>query len=132
MLSFTHWTEEAKKKGTKDSSPPTITSSPLRGQNQDQSGYNGKNSVADYTISDEKKIKEAAMVSTAGADRSTPGNMKSVGKSPNTMQRAADARRIALDKMAQKHKEEQEKTREQAQKQREQDAAARDKTKPNN
>jgi hypothetical protein len=54
MLSFTHWTEEAKKKKSKQPMPTTPTSAPLRGQNQDQSGYNGKNSVADYTISDEK------------------------------------------------------------------------------
>ena len=30
----------------------TVVSSPLRGQNQDQSGYGVKNNVADYTISD--------------------------------------------------------------------------------
>ena len=54
MKSFTQWIEESRKKKTRESSPPTATSSPLRGQNQDQSGYNGKNNVADYTISDEK------------------------------------------------------------------------------
>jgi hypothetical protein len=136
MKNLTQWIEEAKKKGTKDSSPPTVTSSPLRGANQDQSGFNGKNSVADYTISDEKiktrNVKEAAMVSTAGAERSTPTNMKSTGKSPNAMQKAADARRMALDKIAQKQKDEQQKSREQVQKQREQDAAVRDKMKTNN
>ena len=56
MKNFTKWIEEAKK--TKESLPPTATSSPLRGQNQDQSGYNGKNDVADYTISDETKPKK--------------------------------------------------------------------------
>ena len=61
MANFKRWLEEAKKKGTKESLPPTATSSPIRGANQDQSGYNGKNNVADYTISDEKqfvKVKE--------------------------------------------------------------------------
>lgn len=57
MISFALWLEEAKKK-TKESLPPTITSSPLRGPNQDQSGYNGKNDVVDYTISDETKPKK--------------------------------------------------------------------------
>ena len=49
-MNFKAWLEEKKK--TKESLPPTVTSSPLRGQNQDQSGYNGKNDVGDYTISD--------------------------------------------------------------------------------
>ena len=35
----------------------TITGAPLRGANQDQSGFNDKNNAADYTISDEKKRK---------------------------------------------------------------------------
>lgn len=63
MKSFTKWLEEGKKK-TKESLPPTVTSSPLRGQNQDQSGYNGKNDVADYTISDETKPKKINELST--------------------------------------------------------------------
>jgi hypothetical protein len=53
MGKFTQWIEE-KKKSSKLPIPTTPTSAPLRGQNQDQSGYNGKNNVADYTISDEK------------------------------------------------------------------------------
>jgi hypothetical protein len=57
MKNFRNWLEESKKR-TKESLPPTATSSPLRGQNQDQSGYNGKNDVADYTISDETKPKK--------------------------------------------------------------------------
>ena len=172
MKSFAQWIEEAKKK-TKDSSPPTATSSPLRGANQDQSGFNGKNNVADYTISDEKinelspelvgkvnkaravggkpsktvaasqtlslavrkawlkakagQVKEAAMVSTAGIKRSTPVNMKTAGKSPNAMQKSADARRMQLDKIAQQQKDQQQKSREEMQKKREQDAATRDK-----
>jgi hypothetical protein len=52
MKSFTQWIAEAKKKRLP--MPTTPTSAPLRGQNQDQSGYNGKNNVTDYTISDEK------------------------------------------------------------------------------
>jgi hypothetical protein len=58
MAKFRNWLEEAKKKGTKESLPPTATSSPTRGANQDQSGFNGKNDVADYTISDETKPKK--------------------------------------------------------------------------
>jgi hypothetical protein len=58
MAKFRNWLEEAKKKGTKESLPPTATSSPTRGANQDQSGFNGKNDVADYTISDETKLKK--------------------------------------------------------------------------
>lgn len=169
MKNFTQWIEEAKKKGTKDSSPPTATSSPVRGQNQDQSGYNGKNSVADYTISDEKinelspelvgkvnkaravggkpsktvaasmtlsnavrkawlkakagHMKEAAMVSTAGTERSTPTNMKMTGSSPESMQRAADTRRMQQDKLAQQQKDKQEKDKEADIKKRQQTAS---------
>lgn len=54
MKNFRNWLEEAKKKSSRQPTPTTPTSAPLRGQNQDQSGYNGKNNVADYTISDEK------------------------------------------------------------------------------
>ena len=53
MKNFSNWLEE-KKKSSRQPMPTTPTSAPLRGQNQDQSGYNGKNNVADYTISDEK------------------------------------------------------------------------------
>lgn len=41
----------------KSSAPTTATSAPIRGANQDQSGFNTKNSTADYTISDSKKMK---------------------------------------------------------------------------
>ena len=41
-----------------DESKPTIVSAPIRGANQDQSGFGTKNSTADYTISDEKKKEE--------------------------------------------------------------------------
>jgi hypothetical protein len=40
-----------------DEAKPTIVSAPIRGANQDQSGFNTKNSTADYTISDSKKMK---------------------------------------------------------------------------
>jgi hypothetical protein len=52
MIKFKSWVKEAKTVPT----PPTVVSAPLRGQNQDQSGYNGKNDVTDYTISDDKKM----------------------------------------------------------------------------
>jgi len=42
----------------KSSAPTTATSAPTRGANQDQSGFNTKNSTADYTISDEKKLRK--------------------------------------------------------------------------
>ena len=41
-----------------DEAKPTIVSAPIRGANQDQSGFGTKNSTADYTISDEKKKEE--------------------------------------------------------------------------
>lgn len=40
-----------------DEAKPTIVSAPIRGANQDQSGVGTKNSTADYTISDSKKMK---------------------------------------------------------------------------
>lgn len=52
MLTFKQWILEAKKKGKKQPSPSTVVSAPLRGPNQDQSGFNPSNNVADYTISD--------------------------------------------------------------------------------
>ena len=41
-----------------DEAKPTIVSAPIRGANQDQSGFGTKGSTADYTISDEKKKEE--------------------------------------------------------------------------
>ena len=52
MLSFKQWILEAKKKRKKQPSPSTVVSAPLRGPNQDQSGFSPTNNVADYTISD--------------------------------------------------------------------------------
>lgn len=57
MLNFRGWIAESRKKKARRSEPqaPTPTSSPLRGANQDQSGFGVTRGVADYTISDEKK-----------------------------------------------------------------------------
>ena len=51
-MKFISWLEEKKK--TKESLPTTATSSPLRGANQDQTGFRPSGDTADYTISDEK------------------------------------------------------------------------------
>lgn len=40
-----------------DEQKPTMTSAPVRGANQDQSGFGVKKDTADYTISDSKKMK---------------------------------------------------------------------------
>ena len=40
-----------------DEAKPTIVSAPIRGANQDQSGFGVKSNTADYTISDSKKVK---------------------------------------------------------------------------
>lgn len=57
MLNFSMWLAESKKKkaGKLENTPPTSVSSPIRGANQDQSGFGVKHNTADYTISDEKK-----------------------------------------------------------------------------
>lgn len=56
MLNFSMWLAESKKKVRKlGNTPPTPISSPIRGANQDQSGFGVKHDTADYTISDEKK-----------------------------------------------------------------------------
>lgn len=116
MKSFIGWLNEAKKVPV----PTTVTSAPLRGQNQDQGGIGIKHDIADYTISDEtkpiKRIKEG-LIAGVGATRMTPVNMSSASttkkavnapSSAQSMQRQADARRKALDAVAQKQKEQQE------------------------
>lgn len=56
MFTFRDWLAEAKKiKKLKSNTPPTSVSSPIRGANQDQSGFGVKHNTADYTISDENK-----------------------------------------------------------------------------
>lgn len=57
MLKFRGWIAESRKKKDRKSenTPPTPTSSPIRGANQDQRGFGVTGDVADYTISDEKK-----------------------------------------------------------------------------
>lgn len=52
-----------------DEAKPTIVSAPIRGANQDQSGFGVKKNTADYTISDEKKVrKEEVELDEASAD----------------------------------------------------------------
>lgn len=46
-----------------DEAKPTIVSSPIRGANQDQSGFGTKGDTADYTISDSKKMKKEELSS---------------------------------------------------------------------
>ena len=129
MIKFSQFVVE-KKKETKDSIATTPTSSPLRGQNQDQSGYSPSNSTADYTISDSKKTKiKEGLVAGVGAVRQTPVTMKSAGsshmKGGSHLQHDADRRRVQLDTFAQKRRDEQERERERQQKEREKEAAAR-------
>lgn len=55
MITFTGWLEEKKKEKEKDKTLPsqtTIRSAPIRGANQDQTGFNASGDVADYTVSD--------------------------------------------------------------------------------
>lgn len=139
MRKFSDWMNEGKK-GTKDSLPPTVTSSPLRGANQDQTGFNTKNNVADYTISDSKKwVKEEAeqideLIAGVGAVRTTPGNMRGSAHtgtvnapiSGKALQASADRRRMQQDKNAQNQKDEQENVRKSAEAQREKDKVVRD------
>jgi len=56
MIKFRSWLIEAKRKKNKsEPQTPIVVSSPIRGPNQDQSGFGVTRAVADYTISDEKK-----------------------------------------------------------------------------
>jgi hypothetical protein len=59
--------DEAVKKSAP--SATTVTSSPIRGANQDQSGYGTKSSTADYTISDEKKLRKEEVELDEGRGR---------------------------------------------------------------
>jgi hypothetical protein len=127
-----------KKKLNEPKHQTTATSSPLRGQNQDQSGIGVKHDVADYTISDERKMKIKEIVNEVvagvGAVRSKPVNMgQSTGssKEPNApsnaakLQSAANQRVNQLDKAAQQQKDQQQKQADQQKKQREADALKR-------
>ena len=75
------------------------------------------------------------LVSGVGDVRTTPDNMKSTGhtgtsntpSNARAMQSSADKRRMQLDKLAQRQKDQQEKDREQQQKSREQAQSLRDK-----
>ena len=131
MIKFSQFIEE-KKKETRDSIATTVTSSPLRGQNQDQSGFSPSHSTADYTISDSKKTKiKEGFVAGVGSTRQTPVTMKSAGaahmKGGSHLQHDADRRRVQLDTFAQKRREEQEKERQRAQKEREKASIERQK-----
>jgi hypothetical protein len=75
MKNFSDWVNEAKK-GTNDSLSPTATSSPIRGANQDQSGANVKNDLADYTISDSETIDNWELNSEASRKKAVKGLMK--------------------------------------------------------
>ena len=111
MNSFKSWLEERKKSETVPAQT-TIVSSPLRGPNQDYSGVNVKNDSAAYTISD-------GVIAGVGAVRNTPITMstttkhksKNAPRSTGAMQRAADLRRIKLDRLAQRQTENQKKER---------------------
>ena len=52
-----------------DEAKPTIVSAPIRGANQDQSGFGVKKNTADYTISDEKKVRKEEMELEEGRGR---------------------------------------------------------------
>ena len=54
---------------------PTVVSAPIRGANQDQAGHGTKSAVADYTISDSKKVKvkeEVELEEGRGRPRKNP------------------------------------------------------------
>jgi hypothetical protein len=112
-MRFIQWLEE-KKKSSKESMPTTAVSSPIRGANQDQSGFGVKKNVSDYTISDEK-INE--LISGVGAQRNTPVNITSTPRSKSSnapasssaLQHSADQRRVALDKQGEQQKVDQKK-----------------------
>ena len=91
MKNFSSWLQEAKKKGGKQPMPTTPTSVPLRGQNQDQSGYNGKGNVADYTISDET-IAELSpeLVGKVNKARTVGGKPSKTDTATKTLQKAVN------------------------------------------
>ena len=58
-----------------DEAKPTVVSAPIRGANQDQAGHGTKSAVADYTISDSKKVKvkeEVELEEGRGRPRKNP------------------------------------------------------------
>lgn len=78
MKSFSDWVFEAKQE-KKVPFPTTITSSPIRGQNQDQSGENDKNNTASYTISD-SKVPDSWEDNTPGQRLKTVKNLMKVNE----------------------------------------------------
>lgn len=132
MLKFSQWLEEKKKKSSKESThQTTATSSPLRGQNQDQSGYSPTKNVADYTISDgyipgQSGIRGPQVQMSKGS-QTTDVSGKNTPHSAGHLQKAADRRRLQLDKLAQQQRTQQEKERERQQSSREKEGKTRDK-----
>ena len=130
MLTFKAWLSEAKKKQMKEPKhQTTATSSPLRGQNQDQSGYGPTKNVADYTISDgfipgTGSIRGPQVQMTKGS-QTTDVTDKNAPHSAGHLQKAADRRRLQLDKLAQQQRQQQERDRLRQQKERERDASVR-------
>jgi len=141
MRSFAQWLEEKKVKGEKESLPPTVTSAPLRKDNQDYNGTGVKHDTADYNISDSATFKTkrktvSEVFSGVGDVRTKPVNMgQSVGgsKAKNApanaqhMQNAANQRVAQLDNTAQKEKDTAEKERQKQQDQRQKEAQSRQK-----
>jgi hypothetical protein len=88
---------------------------------------------AGYYKNEEVEVSE--MIAGVSGERQTPGNMSKTSttgtsdapKSASSLQTASDKRRIQLDKLGQKQKEQQEKDRESQQKSRERAQAIRDK-----
>jgi hypothetical protein len=57
MINFCQWIHESKEKSKnnkrkREPEPPTVVSAPIRGPNQDQSGFSPNKNTSDYTISD--------------------------------------------------------------------------------
>ena len=103
MRKFSDWMNEGKK-GTKDSLPPTVTSAPIRGPNQDQSGVNDKNNVANYTISDSKKPVKEETDPGFQLDEISPelvgkvNKARTIDKKPSKTPEAAKTLRNAVNK----------------------------------
>lgn len=131
MLTFRAWLSEAKKKVKEPKHQTTATSSPVRGPNQDQSGYGPTKNVADYTISDgfipgQSGIR-APQVQMSKGSQTTDITDKNAPHSAGHLQKAADRRRLQLDKLAQQQRQQQQNDRLKQQKERETDAKARNK-----
>lgn len=91
------------KKGTVPQ-PPTIVSSPLRGANQDQSGFTPNHDTTDYTISDGVSIAGVGPVAQTPhtmRQKSHTGYTKNAPKlTPADLSKSASYGRMQLDKFA--------------------------------